>query len=41
MPHKKLINFLYYVIILVSLEDYYEVNLIDIGLSHKLFFPPV
>jgi hypothetical protein len=40
IPHKKFINFLFITEILLSLEDLSEVNLIDSGLSHKLFFPP-
>jgi len=41
IPHKKLINFLFYTKILASIEDSNEVNLIDSGSGLKLFFPPV
>lgn len=41
IPHKKLANFLFYTKILASLEDSNEVDLIDSGSVHKLFFPPV
>jgi len=41
IPHKKLIDFLFFTGILASHEDSKEVNLIDPVLSHKLFFLPV
>jgi hypothetical protein len=41
LPHEKLNDFLFFPKILLSQGDFNEVNLIDSGLSHKLYFPPV